>query len=117
MVLFLALSACQGDAGPMGPTGPAGPAGPPGPGTRIILSALVAASGTATSALPSEAGSLLSPPGLSCYISSPGSTVLLLISTDTYSEISCGLVSSGGTLFAQMVGAPAGWTARFAVVF
>ena len=114
LVLALGLAGCEG---PAGPVGPAGPAGQPGPGTRITLNAVVSASGVASADLPAEAGSLQDPPALTCYLGEPGSTVFLVVGLDTYSEISCGLGQDAMGLYAGMVGAPPGWTARFVVVY
>ncbi|CAA9311546.1 MAG: hypothetical protein AVDCRST_MAG68-1255 [uncultured Gemmatimonadetes bacterium] len=120
---LLSLAGCKGDVGPMGPAGPQGPAGPTGPqgpqgvGTRQVFSGTINSSGQGFATLPSAAGTLQSPPALSCYIAEPGSTVFLSVSTDTYSEIFCGFGQNGPSLAAIVVGAPPGWQYRFVVIY
>jgi hypothetical protein len=113
LLLPLSFAACEG---PAGPTGPAGPQGEPGPGTRTVLTATVSASGSASVTLPAAAGTLADPPGLTCYVTQPGSTVALLVGLDLDGP-TCGLLSSGTTLVASIIDAPPGWIARFTVVY
>lgn len=117
LILFSTLCAgCEGAAGATGPTGPTGPAGTPGPGTRVVLSATVASNGTATVTLPAAAGTMQNPPALTCYIGPQGATSYLVVGTDL-SGPTCGLVASGGSLAARVIGAVPGWAALFAVVY
>lgn len=58
----------QGPQGPAGPQGPQGPAGPTGPGNRIDYSGQFDPDGTATRALPAEAGTISNLPALGCYL-------------------------------------------------
>jgi hypothetical protein len=120
IALSLAITACAGKDGPAGLTGPAGPQGTAGPGTHLMFTAPIGASGGATVALPAAAGTLSNPPALTCYVTSPGSTALLLVASsasNTYPY--CGLVqsSSGGGLVAVMSGATQGSTALFVIVY
>ena len=113
MVFALAWGACEGPAGPMGPAGPAGPAGP---GTRVVVTAVVNGLGEAVAQLPASMGTSLSdPPGLTCYLNQPGSTVQLLIGTDLDGPL-CGMAQQGAGLIAIIVDAPPGWNARFVAV-
>lgn len=116
LMFAAALAACEGAAGPMGPMGPAGPAGPAGPGSRVVVSAVVNGLGEAVAVLPASVGTTMAdPPGLTCYVSQPGSSVQLLIGTDLNGP-TCGLVQASGALEAVMIEAPPGWTARFVAV-
>jgi hypothetical protein len=117
IALSLAITACAGKDGPAGLTGPQGI---PGPGTHLMLTAPIGASGGASVALPPAAGTLSNPPALTCYVTSPGSTALLLVaSTESSYYPYCGLVqsSSGSGLAAVMSGATQGSTALFVIVY
>jgi hypothetical protein len=107
---------CKGAEGPVGPTGAKGD---PGPGTRLVLSAIINASGSASVPLPAAAGTALeNPPALSCYTHS-GTTSSWLAVSDGYSLVSpyCGLNLSGAAFTAVMVNGSPGWTALFVVVY
>lgn len=108
------LGACKGPEGPVGPTGPKGD---PGPGTRVTFAGQVTSQGEATVQLPAEAGTVSEPPAISCYISSSSAGAYLLVWTDTFSGVSCGLVAGASGLRAAIVGAPAFWYYRIAVVY
>lgn len=109
----LLFAACEGPAGPMGPTGPAGE---PGPGTRITLSATVGADGVGGVNLPSEAGSIADPPGLTCYLGETPSSPHFVIGLDIEGP-TCALAQGGGNLQAIIIDAPVGWSVRFTVVY
>lgn len=134
---LVALMACKGADGAVGPQGPKGDQGPqgtqgppgaqglPGPagargaGTRIVLTAMVGATGSAVVVLPAAAGTDINlPPAMSCYIGSTTSTVWLAIAgSASSSETYCGLVFSGGVFNAVVNAAPVGWVAAFVVVY
>ncbi|MBA3836545.1 MAG: hypothetical protein C0499_02660 [Zymomonas sp.] len=115
----------QGAQGSQGPQGPAGAQGLPGPagargaGTRIVLTAMVGATGSAVVVLPAAAGTDINlPPAMSCYVGAVTSPVWLAVAgsasaSDTY----CGLVFSGGVFSAVMNAAPVGWIAAFVIVY
>lgn len=116
LVLVLALVACEGPVGPAGPQGEAGLMGEAGPGTRWVHTGTVNSTGGASVELPAAAGTINDPPLLGCYVSDEGDT-WLVVATDTYSDITCGIGESGGGLFAAIVGAPAFWFWRVVVVY
>lgn len=116
ILLALATAACEGPVGPAGPAGTAGPPGPAGPGTRVAQSATVRSDGSAGVTLPAAAGTPTNLPAMACYLNQPGTAAYLLIGTDLEGP-TCGIVASGGTLQAVMVGAPPGWTAWFVIVY
>ncbi len=113
------VAGCKGDVGPMGPPGPPGPPGPAGPGNTMSRTGQLNTNGGAVWVLPSEAGSVSDPPALSCYLSDSANGPYLLVSTDTFSGISCGLVQSGSQLSAVLSAgrAFAGWYYRFVIVY
>jgi len=107
-----------------------GPPGAPGPGTRLVFDATVTVSGTAIVNLPSEAGTLASPPAVSCYVSgdSGATWAILALDTDTDTDVET------STDFAGFVGCfldpgpannisvvaeplPPGWLLRVVVIF
>ena len=77
--LWIGMAACEG---------PMGPAGAPGPGTRLVLNGTTDQFGEAEIALPAEAGTIDSPPAVSCYLSQTGAE-WLIISFDTDSDMNC----------------------------
>ncbi len=117
LAVISALGLSMACKGPEGPMGPAGPQGDPGPGTRVTFSGQLDSRGEAAVQLPAEAGSLSAPPAVSCFISSSAAGAFLQVSTDLYSGISCGLVSGSGGLRVGLIGAPAYWYYRVAVVY
>ena len=114
----------QGPTGPQGPPGvqglpgPAGPQGAAGPGTRIVLTALVNASGSAAVALPAAAGTDINrPPAMSCYMGSVTSSVWLSVAGSPSTTVAyCGLTFTG-TFTAVLNAAPPGWVAAFVIVY
>ena len=125
-VLLLTSIACAGKEGPTGPQGPPGPPGvqglpgPAGVGTRIVFTAPVSSSGSASVTLPAAAGTDINrPPALACYMGSSTSAVWLSVAGSSSSTVAyCGLVfNSGGTFSAVLNAAPAGWIAAFVVVY
>lgn len=117
-LLCVFLLACGGKDGAAGPTGPQGPAGPAGPGTRLVFVVPVT-NGGAVANLPAAAGTNPnSPPSLSCFVTSAGSTTLLAVaSTPSSTYPYCGLTFSGGVFHAVMVDSVTGDTAYFVVVY
>jgi hypothetical protein len=106
--LALVLAACEG------------PVGPPGPGTRVVLDGTTDEFGDGLISLPSAAGSLASPPVISCYVSETGS-LWFVVAVDSTQE---GLITAcllgqneDGTLFVAVFGAPASWLFRAVVVY
>jgi hypothetical protein len=106
-----------------------GPAGAPGPGTRLVLNGTVDASGEATVDLPAEAGTIDSPPAVTCYLSETG-TQWLIISLDSDSDtdvetgtdffgVSACLLgqSTDGNLNVAIVGVPPDWLFRVVVIY
>jgi hypothetical protein len=112
LLLTAALLACEG---------PMGPPGAPGPGTRLVLDSTVDEFGEALVDLPAEAGTLASPPAVSCYISSTGDVWLIVgIDTDGTSLLTVCVLGTSGTgsnLAVGIVGAPTGWRFRVVVVY
>ena len=107
-----------------------GPAGAPGPGTRLVFDATVGASGSATVSLPAEAGSLASPPAISCYVSGNGGTswAILALDTDTDTDVDTstdfvGFVGCfldpgpGNTISVVAEPLPTGWLVRVVIVY
>jgi len=120
LALVLLLGACEG------PTGPEGPPGPGGPGTRIVLDGITDEFGDGLVSLPPEAGTLISPPAVTCYLSGDGA-VWLIVALDTTDGnpdgdqpifTSC-LLGQGlsGDLVVAVFGAPADWFFRVVVVY
>lgn len=110
----LLLCACEG---PTGPEGPAGPEGDPGPGTRLSYEGRVDSDGSAFVDLPTEAGSTADLPVVVCYVSDAAAGPYLVVATDTYSGITCGVGTDAGRLYVGVVGAPAFWYYRISVVY
>jgi hypothetical protein len=129
LLLFLStlLLACEGKQGPVGPAGPTGPQGQPGlPGpagangtTRVVLTSVIKADGSASVALPTAAGTDVNrPPAMSCYIGNSAFAVWLSVAgSPSEDDPYCGLVFDRGTFFAFMDGAPPGWIAAFVVIY
>lgn len=113
------LAACKGDTGPMGPEGPAGPPGPAGPGQVATHSGRLDLSGSGVWTLPAAAGNISNPPALSCYLSDSSDGPFLLVSTDTFSGVVCGLGQSGATLRAVIISSSSysGWHYKFVAVY
>lgn len=129
-MLLLASVACSGKDGLAGPTGPqgapgaTGPAGAAGAGTRIVLTTTVAATGGASTELPAAAGTPSNPPALTCYVSAPGSNVLIVVasapnSANPYCELAPVFRQPGQGLglSANILGATPGYAAIFVVVY
>lgn len=114
MLLMATLVACEG---PMGPEGPPGPEGEAGPGTRLVLNATIDGSGSGYVDLPAEAGTLSSPPTISCYISDDGST-WLIVALSSGGGSTCGWGEDpDGSLWVGVINAPPGWRLRVVVVY
>lgn len=120
LLSVLVLAACEG------PMGPEGPPGPGGPGTRIVVDGVTDEFGEGLLSLPSEAGTLNSPPAVTCYLSGDGG-VWLIVALDTTDGnpdgdeplfTSC-LLGEGldGNLVVAVFGAPADWLFRVVVVY
>lgn len=126
-VLMIFALGCTGDTGPMGPQGEQGIQGvqglpgPAGVGTRVVLTATVGSSGSASVALPFEAGTEANdPPALSCYHGMGTGTWNSVndgwsLTTSAY----CGLVfdEDEGRFYAAMLQSWPGWIAAFVVVY
>jgi hypothetical protein len=118
--LVTALAACEG---------PMGPPGAPGPGTRIVLNGTTDSTGEAVVDLPTEAGTLDSPPAITCYLSGTGDAWLIIgFDTDTDTDVEAGTNGSfltacildrntAGNLIVAIVGAPVDWLFRVVVVY
>lgn len=133
VALIVALAACKGADGATGPQGPAGPPGPPGPqglpgpagpagagANKVVYTAVVNSSGSATVQLPSAVSADINkPPVMACYVTSTTSTAWLAVS-DGWGATSgpyCGAVFSNGAYTAVMNQAPPGWIAAFVVMY
>lgn len=107
-----------GQTGPAGPVGPQGPQGPSGPGTKVAYSGSVGINGTLVSQpFPAAAGTLSNPPSLTCYIGASPDGPFLVVGTESYNGISCGLVNSPEGLRAAMIDAPPGAFGIFIIVY
>jgi hypothetical protein len=119
-LLSIGLAACEG---------PMGPAGTPGPGTRIVLNGTTDANGEAVVDLPAEAGTIESPPAITCYLSGTGQAWIIVgFDTDSDTDVASGtdnnfltacLIDEGttGNLIVVIVGAPTGWFFRVVAVY
>jgi hypothetical protein len=106
-----------------------GPAGAPGPGTRLVLNGTTDQFGEAEIALPAEAGTIDSPPAVSCYLSQTGVEWLIIsfdtdsdtdtdTTTDFFAVTACLLAqSTGGGLSVVILGVPPSWMFRVVVVY
>jgi len=115
-----ALVACEG---------PMGPPGAPGPGTRIVVNGTTDSTGEAVVDLPAEAGTMESPPAITCYLSGTGDAWLIIgFDTDTDTDVEAGtdgnyltacILDQGtaGNLIVAIVGAPAAWLFRVVAVY
>lgn len=112
----LSLAACEGPIGPAGPQGERGATGEPGPGTRLVLNSTVGSDGVAGVNLPTEAGTISDPPGVTCYLSETSAGPYLVVALDL-DGLLCGIAQSGGNLQALITSAPPGWSAKFVVVY
>jgi hypothetical protein len=93
-----------------------GPEGPAGPGTRLVITATLNDSGIAMANLPTEAGTLQNPPGLTCYLSDTPAGPFLVIGTDLDGPV-CALGQQGGALVAFVSGGAPGWIVQFVVLY
>lgn len=115
----------QGPQGPAGVTGPAGPVGPTGPqgpagatGTRLVYSGTVNSGGSlATPYLPAAAGTIARPPSLTCYISDVAAGPYIVVGSEAFVGVACGLAADGGGMRAVMVGADPGLFGHFVIVY
>jgi hypothetical protein len=119
-LLSIGLAACEG---------PMGPAGAPGPGTRIVLNGTTDVNGEAVVDLPAEAGTIESPPAVTCYMSGTGQAwVIVGFDTDSDTDVESGtdnnfltacLLDEGtsGNLIVVLLGVPTGWFFRVVVVY
>ena len=119
-LLSIALAACEG---------PMGPAGAPGPGTRLVLNGTVVPFGEAEIALPAEAGTLDSPPAVTCYLSETGQEwIIVSLDSDSDTDVETGTdyfgvsacllgQSTGGGLSIVLVGVPPAWLFRVVVIY
>ena len=120
VLLSIGVAACEG---------PMGPAGAPGPGTRLVLNGTTDQFGEAQIDLPAEAGTLESPPAVTCYLSQTGLEWLIIsfdtdsdtdtdTTTDFFGVTACLLSqSTGGSLSVVILGVPASWMFRVVVVY
>ena len=118
--LVVGIGACEG---------PMGPAGAPGPGTRLVLNGTTDDVGEAEVALPAEAGTMDSPPAVTCYLSGTGiAWIVVGFDTDSDTDVESGTDVSyitacildqdtAGNLLVAIVGAPVGWLFRVVVVY
>jgi hypothetical protein len=119
--LVTALAACEG---------PMGPAGAPGSGTKLVLNATAGTSGSASVNLPPEAGSLESPPSISCYFSGDSGTswAILAVDSDTDTDVEAGLdffgfrgcfldLGAGNSITVVAEGLAPGWLLRVVVLY
>lgn len=120
VLLSIGVAACEG---------PMGPAGAPGPGTRLVLNGTTDQFGEAQIDLPAEAGTIESPPAVTCYLSQTGLEWLIIsfdtdsdtdtdTTTDFFGVTACLLSqSTGGSLSVVILGVPASWMFRVVVVY
>jgi hypothetical protein len=113
-ILAILFTGCEGPMGPQGPQGETGPQGPAGRPHHFTTT--VNANGVAQVTLPPEAGTLATPPGLTCYLQQPGTSAWLVIALDL-DGLACGIIQQGGSLIAIIVDAPPGWAAMFTVIY
>ncbi|MGE0161078.1 MAG: hypothetical protein AB7T31_16905 [Gemmatimonadales bacterium] len=118
--LSMGIAACEG---------PMGPAGVPGPGTRLVLNGTTDDFGEAAVDLPAEAGTIDSPPAVTCYLSGTGQAWIVLgFDTDSDTDVEAGTDNNfltaclldqgtGGNLIVAVVGAPVGWFFRVVVIY
>lgn len=118
--LAVGVGACEG---------PMGPPGAPGPGTRLVLDGTTDDVGEAEVALPAEAGTMDSPPAVTCYLSGTGQAWLVIgFDTDSDTDVGAGTDVSyvtacildqdtAGNLLVAIVGAPVGWLFRVVVIY
>jgi hypothetical protein len=119
-LLSIGFAACEG---------PMGPAGSPGPGTRLVLNGTVDQFGEAVIDLPAEAGTIDSPPAVTCYLSEIGQEWFIVsldsdsdtdVETDTdfFGFSACLLgQSTGGSLSVVLIGVPPTWLFRVVVIY
>jgi hypothetical protein len=119
-LLSIGLAACEG---------PMGPAGAPGPGTRIVLNGTTDVNGEAVVDLPAEAGTIESPPAVTCYMSGTGQAwVIVGFDTDSDTDVESGTDNNfltacqldegtSGNLIVVLLGVPTGWFFRVVVVY
>ena len=120
LCLVFGLAACEG---------PMGPAGASGPGTRLVLDGTANGSGIAAVDLPAEAGTLDDPPVIACYISSNGSSwVIIAFDIDTDTDVETGTDFAGflgcfldpgpaNNISVVAEGVPPGWLLRVVIVY
>jgi hypothetical protein len=118
--LSIGLAACEG---------PMGPAGAPGPGTRLVLNGTVDQSGEAEIILPVEAGTIDSPPAVTCYLSESGQEwIIVSLDSDSDTDVETGTdffgisacllgQSTGGSLSVVLIGVPPTWLFRVVVIY
>jgi hypothetical protein len=106
-----------------------GPAGAPGPGTRLVLNGTTDQFGEAQIDLPVEAGTLDSPPAITCYVSTTGQDWFVIAldvdsdtdvetDTDIFAVSACVLSqSNGGSLSLVIFGFPPSLMFRVVVVY
>lgn len=106
-----------------------GPAGAPGPGTRLVLNGTVDQFGEAEITLPAEAGTLDSPPAVTCYLSETGQEwIIVSLDSDSDTDVETGTdffgvsacllgQSTGGSLSVVLVGVPSAWLFRVVVIY
>ena len=107
-----------------------GPAGAPGPGTRLVLNGTTDQFGEAQIDLPAEAGTVDSPPAVTCYIAEPAGQDWYIISfdsdsdtdvdtsTDFFGVSACVLTQvTGGSLSVIILGVPSAWLFRVVVIY
>ena len=106
-----------------------GPAGAPGPGTRLVLNGTTDQFGEAEINLPPEAGTLDSPPAVTCYLSETGQEWIIIsldsdsdtdvdTMTDFFGVSACLLApATGGGLSVIILGVPSSWMFRVVVIY
>jgi hypothetical protein len=129
--IVLALAACTGDQGPMGPPGRdgkdgaqglpglPGPPGQPGAGTRLVVTAVADANGTAAAVLPAAAGTdPTKPPVMSCYYTdSFDRGVWVAVASSASTDLPYCRLVFGSTWVAEMRSLPMEFIAAFVVVY
>lgn len=122
MLCALLSAGCAGDAGPTGPagaqgaTGPVGPQGPAGT-VMVMMTGILDGAGAALVHLPAVAGTIASPPLVTCYLAQfSNSQVWLVMATDAALG-SCGLGAHGNHVDVVFVLGPAFWALRVIAVY
>lgn len=119
VLLVMGCAGADGATGPQGPQGTAGATGPRGPGTRLQYSGNLDASGAVQRSLPLEAGTLGSPPTVTCYHATfPAGQWLVVGGISATSTGRCGIgQQSTGALYVYLDRGSAGAEYLIVVIY